>query len=336
MQKKRILAFLVAAGLCFSLTACGGNDGSSNSTAPEKESGTDTSNAAADAPAESGDSSYRIALLMSHQTNAFTNAVSDGARAKAEELGVTVDVLDGKQDPANQASQIETCIAQGYDGILVEPISVDAIVPAVKTANESNVPVLTVVQQMAQQDTLAIAYCGGDESKAGKLQMEKALEAIGGKGNIVVLYGPMGSDAQLSRKAGYDEVLAANPDVAIVFEDSANWTTEEALTKMETWLQTGTQIDAVVAQNDSMALGALKAVEDASMEIPCFGLDAVDDALASIAAGRLKGTVSQDAKGQGALGVEVMTAYLNGESIEPKNFTECVWIDASNIADYTE
>lgn len=83
-----------------------------------------------------------------------------------------------------------------------------------------------------------------------------------------------------------------------------------------------------------MALGALKAVEDAGMDIPCFGLDAVDDALASIKAGRLAGTVSQDAHGQGAMAVEVLTAYLNGETIEPLNFTECVWIDGSNIADY--
>lgn len=335
-MKKKVISLLMAAIFCLSLAGCGGGGSDSGAAA---DGGTADSGAADGAAAENTEGaaggSYRIALLMSHQTNAFTNAVSAGAREKGEELGVTVDVLDGKQDPATQASQIETCIAQGYDGILVEPISVDAIVPAVKTANESEVPVLTVVQQMSNQDTMAIAYCGGDESKAGHLQMEKALEAIGGKGNIVVLYGPMGSDAQLTRKAGYDEVLAENPDVQVVFEDSANWVTEEALSKMETWLQTGTQIDAVVAQNDSMALGALKACEDASLDIPCFGLDAVDDALASISAGRLKGTVSQDAKGQGSLGVEVMVNYLNGETIEPKNFTECVWIDANNISDYT-
>ena len=195
-------------------------------------------------------------------------------------------------------------------------------------------PVLTVVQQMKNQDSMAIAYCGGDERKSGQLQMEHVIDVIGEKANIVILYGPMGSDAQLSRKAGYDEVLANYPDIKIVFEDTANWTTEEALSKVETWLQTGTQIDAVVSQNDSMALSALKAVEDAGKDIPCFGLDAVDDALTSIKAGRLTGTVSQDARGQGELGVEIMNAYLNGETIEPLNFTECVWIDSNNVADY--
>lgn len=328
MNMKKILAMLLAGALCISMAACGGDDGKANTDAQG-------SSAAADAGTPNEGSTYKLALLMSHQTNAFTTAVSAGAAAMGEQLGVQVDVFDGKQDPATQTSQIETCIAQGYDGVMVEPISADAIVPAVKTANEAGLPVLTVVQQMKNQDTMAIAYCGGDESKSGQLQMEHVIEVIGEEGNIVVLYGPMGSDAQLSRKAGWDEVLANYPGIQIVFEDTANWTTEEALSKVETWLQTGTQIDAVVSQNDSMALGALKAVEDAGMDIPCFGLDAVDDALASVKAGRLAGTVSQDAYGQGAMAVEKMVAYLNGESIEPLNFTECVWIDAGNIADYT-
>ena len=294
----------------------------------------------ADAPAE-GDggsednASYKIALLMSHQTNAFTNAVSAGARAKGEELGVEVEVFDGNQDQATQNSQLEQCLNQGYNGILVEPVTVDGIAPAVKEANEQGIPVMTVVQKMTQQD-LAVAYRGGNDANAGRLQMEKAVEMLGGKGNIALLYGPMGSDGQLIRKEGYDAVLADNPDVQVVFEETANWVTEEALSLVETWLSTGTEINAIVAQNDSMALGAQKAIEDAGKQddILVFGVDAVDDAIAAIAAGRLDGTVSQDASGQGALGVETMVSYLNGEEVEPEAFTECIWIDSSNVADY--
>ena len=328
MKMKKFFAMVLAATLCLSMAACGGNGTGAANNAQDSGAAADE-----DASGNAG-SSYKLALLMSHQTNAFTTAVSAGATAMGEQLGVQVDVLDGKQDPATQTSQIETCIAQGYDGVMVEPISADAIVPAVKAANEAGLPVLTVVQQMKNQDTMAIAYCGGDESKSGQLQMEHVIDVIGEEANIVVLYGPMGSDAQISRKAGWDEVLANYPGIQIVFEDTANWTTEEALSKVETWLQTGTKIDAVVAQNDSMALGALKAVEDAGLDIPCFGLDAVDDALASVKAGRLAGTVSQDAYGQGTMAVETLVAYLNGESVEPLNFTECVWIDENNIADY--
>ncbi|MCB6366776.1 sugar ABC transporter substrate-binding protein [Intestinibacillus massiliensis] len=328
-MKKRLLSMLLVGAMAMSLAACGGD--TAGKDADQKPAAGDTADTAG-----SSQKNYKIALCMSHQTNEFTTAVGKGAKEKAAELGVTVEVFDGKQDQATQINQIETAINQGYDGILVEPISADGIVPAVKSANEAGVPVITVVQQMKNQDTMAASYCGGDEAAASKLEMQKAVDAIDGKGNIVIIYGPMGSDAQLKRKAGYDEILAQNPDVTVVYQETANWVTEEALTLMENWLSTGKEINAVVSQNDSMAMGALKAIEDAGKQadIPVFGLDAVSDAVKAVADGRLAGTVSQDAPGQGALGVETMVKVLNGEDVEPINYTECVWVNKDNVADY--
>lgn len=323
-MKKRLLALLMASAMTVSMAACnGGND---QSTEGDGETGAATTQS---------ENNYKIALLMSHQTNAFTTAVSEGAVTQGEELGITVDVFDGKQDQATQASQIEQCISQGYDGILVEPISVDGVAPSVKAANEAGIPVITVVQKMTQQD-LAVAYCGGNDENAGRLQMEKVAEALGGEGNIVILYGPMGSDGQLVRKQGYDEVLENYPDIKIVFDDTANWTTDEALAKMETWLQSGTEINAVVAQNDSMALGAQKAIEDVGKQddILVYGVDAVPEGVESVVAGKMDGTVSQDASGQGALGVRTMVEYLNGNDVQPESYTECIWVTIDNAADY--
>ena len=323
-MKKKLLAAVLAAMMVFSLAACGSN-GSSPSTS-----------GSASASGSGSKTSYKIALCMSHQTNAFTIAVAKGAQSKAAELGVTVDVFDGKQDQATQASQIEQCINSGYDGILVEPVSVDGIVPAVKEANEAGVPVITVVQKMSGQEQYAKAYCGGNDEAAGETQMQHVVDLLGGKGNIAVLYGPMGSDGQLIRKQGYDKVLAANPDVKVVFDETANWVTEEALSLVENWLSTGTEINAIVAQNDGMAMGALKAVEDAGLQdkIMVFGVDAVDDALQAVADGRLTGTISQDASGQGALGVQTMVNLLNGQTVDPVTYTECVWINKDNVKDY--
>ena len=235
-MKKRLLSMLLVGAMAMSLAACGGD--TAGKDADQKPAAGDTADTAG-----SSQKNYKIALCMSHQTNEFTTAVGKGAKEKAAELGVTVEVFDGKQDQATQINQIETAINQGYDGILVEPISADGIVPAVKSANEAGVPVITVVQQMKNQDTMAASYCGGDEAAASKLEMQKAVDAIDGKGNIVIIYGPMGSDAQLKRKAGYDEILAQNPDVTVVYQETANWVTEEALTLMENWLSTGKEIN---------------------------------------------------------------------------------------------
>lgn len=330
-MKKRLLSMLLLGAMAMSLGACGGTKSSDTAATDDNSKQSSTTDSSA-----SGQKNYKLALCMSHQTNEFTTAVSKGAKEEAEKLGVTVEVFDGKQDQQNQINQIETAINQGYDGIIVEPISADGIVPAVKEANDANVPVITVVQQMKNQDTMAVSYCGGDEATASQMQMQKAVDALNGKGNIAIIYGPMGSDAQLKRKAGYDKILANYPDVKVVFQETANWVTADALKLMENWLSTGKEINAVVSQNDSMAMGALKAIEDAGKQdsIPVYGLDAVSDAVKAIADGRLAGTVSQNASGQGALGVETMVKYLNGEKVDPINYTECVWVDKSNVADY--
>ena len=333
-MKKRLLALFLASMLALTLTACGGDKGGNDAPPADNTGSTDTGNAGT----ENKDTKegYKIALCMSHQTNAFTIAVGKGAQEKAAELGVTLDILDGKQDQATQTSQIEQCISSGYDGILVEPVSVDGIVPAVKEANEAGVPVITVVQTMSGQDEYAKAYRGGNDTNAGELQMQSVVDLLDGKGSIAVLYGPMGSDGQLARKAGYDKVLEKYPDVKVEFAETANWVTEEALSLVENWLSTGTEINAIVAQNDGMAMGALKAVEDAGLQdkIIVVGVDAVDDALQAIADGRLTGTISQDAPGQGGLGVQAMVDFLDGKTIDPVIYTECIWITAANVADY--
>lgn len=308
---KRSLRILAAAGAAAALllTGCSGS-----------------------AEGEAGSGGERIALVMSHMTNSFTTTVADAAKAKGEELGYEVVVFDSKQDASTQVGQIEQAVSQGFAGILVEPVSVDGVVPGLIAANDADVPIATIVQRASQQD-LAAAYIGGDEVRAGELQMTQALEAIGGEGEIALLYGPMGSDAQLARKEGYDKVLAENPDVSIAFEQSGNWVTAEALNLVENWLSTGTDLTAIVAQNDGMAVGAVQAIENAGKtgEIPVFGIDATEDGVAAIESGGLAGTVSQDTPGIGELGVETMADIIAGEEVPADVLTEAEWITADNV-----
>ncbi|HHX37011.1 MAG TPA: substrate-binding domain-containing protein, partial [Clostridiaceae bacterium] len=247
------------------LTGCGGDKEEAETTeAPPAAEATDAADDtqeatdeaaddAEDAAAPAGD--IRIALVMSHQTNAFTTEFSNAAVAAGKDLGVEVTVFDGKKDVAQQITQIQSAISQKYDGILVEPVSVEGIKPAVEMANEAGIPIATCIQKMKDQE-LAKAYIGGDDTAAGELQMRKACEDLGGKGNIAILYGPMGSDAQIIRLAGYEKALEDYPDVEIVFDTTANWVTDEALKVTENWLASGKELNAIVSQNDSMAIGA--------------------------------------------------------------------------------
>lgn len=286
-------------------------------------------------PAAAGERT--VALCMSHMTNAFTIEMSDAIKKRAEELGLRLIVNDGGKDAARQVGQIESLIAQGVDGIIVEAVSVDGIQPAVNLAKEMGVPFVTVNQKATNQRN-ATSFVGVSHEDGGELEMQEAAKALGGKGNVVLLLGPMGSDAQIGRSAGYKKVLDKNPDMAVVFEQTANWDTEAALKLMENWLQTGKQIDAVVAQNDGMALGALKAIEDAQMrdKIKVYGLDAVPDALAAIKAGRLTGTVSQNTAAQGTKSVDVMADALAGKTVPAEVIVEQMFIDKSNIDQFVK
>jgi len=258
----------------------------------------------------------RYALMMSHMTNAFTMELSDAVKSKAKELGVDLTVFDGGQDVSKQISQVESAINQGYAGILIEPASVDGIKPAAEAAKKAGIPLITVNQRITDQE-LASAYVGANPVEGGELEMRTAAEAIGGKGKVAFLLGPLGSDAQIGRTQGYYNVLKEYPGIEVAYEQSANWRTDEALKLVENWLQTGVELKAIVANNDGMALGALKAVEDAKMldKIKIYGLDATPDALAAVKEGRLSATISQSTTEQGMVAMETIVKIVNGEKV---------------------
>lgn len=316
MSRKSLrLGLAAAVALSLALTGC-----ASSGSTPTSDDGNGSK------------SKGRIALVMSHMSNSFTTTVAKAAQEQGKELGYEVVVFDAKQDAGTQVSQIEQAVSQGYAGILVEPVSTDGVVPGLIAANDGGVPIATIVQQASDQ-SLAATFIGGDEVKAGALQMQQAVDAIGGEGKIAVLYGPLGSDAQLARKKGYDEVLTKNPGITIAFEQSGNWVTAEALNLVENWLSTGTDLKAVVAQNDGMAVGAVQAIENAGKtgQILVFGIDATEDGVAAIKAGTLVGSVSQDTPGIGRLGVETIIKIIDGEKVPAEVLTKAEWITKDNV-----
>jgi len=339
MSKRLSIFVVVLMVLVFALTAC-----QPAAPAPAEKPAAEEPVAeapAAEAPAaeepaaEAPEAKY--GLFMSHMTNAFTIEMSDAVKAKAAELGVELTVYDGGQDPAKQVSQVETAVTQGIGCIVIEPASVDGLVPAIENATKAGIPVVVVNQAISKPEA-ASSFVGVSNVEGGILEMKTAAEAIGGKGNVAFLLGPMGSDAQIGRTEGYYEVLKDYPDIKVVFEQTANWKTDEALTLVENWLQTGTQIDAIVANNDGMALGALKAVEDAQLldKIKIYGLDATPDALAAVKDGKLAATVSQSTTAQGQTAMETCYKIVQGETVEKEILVDFTLITKDNVDQFIQ
>lgn len=331
-MKKRLLVFVsVFMVLALTLAAC-----QAPAPAAEEPAAPVVEEPAAPAQEEpAAPAAEKYGLFMSHMTNAFTIEMSDAVKAKAAELGVDLTVYDGGQDAAKQAGQVETAVTQGISCIVIEPASVDGLVPAIEAATAAGVPVVVVNQAISKPEA-ATSFVGVSNVDGGELEMKTAAEAMGGKGNVAFLLGPMGSDAQLGRTEGYYNVLKDYPDIKVVFEQSANWKTDEALALVENWLQTGTQIDAIVANNDGMAMGALKAVEDAKLldKIKVYGLDATPDALAAVKDGKLAVTISQNTTPQGQKAMETCVNIVKGDTVDKTILLPFALITKENVDEY--
>lgn len=323
MSKKRFLAMLLAGVMTLGL-ATGCSSGTSGDTG-------DTT--AEDGGSEGG--SYKIALIQQHQTNAFQIAVSEAAQAKADELGVELNILSADQDAATQISQIEQCVSEGYDAILFEPVDPDGLRDAAKAAADQGVIVINIISACTDWEEAGIsAVSYGDNVKAGETEMQKVADLLDGKGNIAILTGPSGDSGGLQRMEGYENILKNYPDmVQVVAPADCQWDTAQAQATVESWLS-AYDLDAIICQNDGMAVGAGNAA-GANSGIVIAGVDGTPDGFEAINDGRITGTVSQNGGAMAANGIEAAVTLLDGGTLDENVIiTDNTWIDASNVADY--
>lgn len=274
----------------------------------------------------------KFALLMSHMDNEFTIQLSGAVKEKAKELDAKLTVFDARNEIAKQISQVETAVTQGYTGILIEPVAVDGLGPALAAAKKAGMAVINVNQKVSDPKVID-SYVGANPIQGGEVEMGFIAKEVGGKGNIALLLGPLGSDAEIGRTQGYENVLKQYPDIKIVYKQTANWRTDEALKLAENWLQTGTPLVAIVSNNDDMALGAVKAVKDAQLtgKIKVAGLDAAPNALAAVKQGTMAATVSQNTVAQGQKAMEALVALTGGQKIDPTIIVEHELITKENV-----
>lgn len=186
-----------------------------------------------------------------------------------------------------------------------------------EAAQEAGIPLIYVNRRPAELPE-GVAYVGSDALQSGILQAEWLAEALGGKGNVVLLQGSPTQEAGKQRTAGVRQVFEHYPDIHIIKEGVADWNRARGQALMENWLASGEQIDAVAANNDEMALGALQAIEAAGKlgQILVAGVDGSPAALAEMDKGRLNMTVFQNAVAQGVSGLKAAIALARGEKTD--------------------
>jgi inositol transport system substrate-binding protein len=149
--------------------------------------------------------------------------------------------------------------------------------------------------------------------------MGELVKMLSGKGNVVIMLGELASNGTTGRTAGFKGVLKNYPDIKVIEEQTANFDRTQAINLMSNWISKGDKIDAVAANNDEMALGALIAMHQAGIspqKVFVGGVDATPDALAAMQKGDLAVTVFQNAKGQANGAVDLALKLAKGEKVE--------------------
>ncbi|OQX50974.1 MAG: hypothetical protein B5M53_11540 [Candidatus Cloacimonas sp. 4484_209] len=224
-----------------------------------------------------GKEGYVIGVTVQDMSNEFMVMLVNALKKRQADLYPDVKLIindaEGRSD--KQANQVETFVTQGVDSIIICPRDGDALIPSCAAAVKAGVPVITMSANL--NEDVGQVWSGSEHRSAGQIQMEYVAKALGGKGNVALLLGPIGHMAQIQRLEGYNDVLAKHPEMKVVFQLNGDWARDKGMTIMENWLQSGKKIDAVVAQNDEMALGALIAIESAGLggQINVSGIDAI-------------------------------------------------------------
>ncbi|RUT31376.1 sugar ABC transporter substrate-binding protein [Arsenicitalea aurantiaca] len=264
----------------------------------------------------------RIAAVVQSLDTEFNVLWADAANRHplVEDGTIALTVLDGRMDALQQSNQFDTAIAEGYDAIIFVPVDINAGNDPVQRAMEAGIPVIGSNTLISDTD-LYESYISSNDVEAGRILAESVIEKMGGSGNVVIVEGMIGQSAQVQRLEGIEEALAANPDVTVLEQRTANWSRAEALSLVENWLiSRGGEINGIIAQNDEMAIGALEAVKAAGLdpaEVPVAGVDGVTDALLAVQRGEMMSTLQDaDAQAQGA--IDLAMAAIEGEGYEPR------------------
>jgi len=183
-----------------------------------------------------------------------------------------------------------------------------------------------------------VAFVGSDERQSGTLQMLEVCRLLEGKGDIVIMMGELTNQSARQRTADVHEVIAGPQchAIRVLAQQAANWKRTEAADLMTNWLSAGLHPQAVVANDDEMAIGAIQALKRARLlaSTVVAGIDATADALAAMKAGELRVTVFQNAAAQGSGAVDTALKLTRHEQVPSFVWVPFELVTPANLSSY--
>lgn len=318
------VAVAVAAALSGALLAgCGGsaNAGSTSSDASGATQG------------------FTLGVMINDTSNPFLSTMGKALQEKATSLGMKVELVNGNKDMSTQISAVNDLIAKQVDALVINASDPKAIVPAVQAGNNANIPVFALNTAMDASAKI-VTYVGASDYDMGVAQAEMAAKALGGKGNVALLYGVLGTSPQVERKKGVEETFAKKyPDIKIVDTCVDEWTTQKNLSCTQDLLTKYPQgqLAGILAQGPQMYVGAEYAQKNGRADVKFFADDYHKQVEVAIKGGHLFGTIDQSPVLEGQYVAQDAYDWLTGSQSKvkaPQHYIELPEVTAANLAQY--
>lgn len=287
--------------------------------------------------ADSGEDQKKvIGVSVADQKSLFYVAEVAGIKDEAEKQGYEVKITSANNDSSAQVKQVNDLLTQQIGALIFTSQDSTAAAAGTRAANEANVPVIAVDQRPESGEGELATYIATDSVKAAYEVCTWMFDQIGGKGEIAILHGVLGSTAEIQRTEGCEKALAEYPDIKVVAEETANWDETEAFKATQNILTANPNLDAVFGESDAMAMGASKAARDAGKEIFSVGIDGFPTMFDAIESGLTQATMAQQPYMMGQLAVRNAIAFMNGEGddIPKEQYQDTVLINKDTIKDH--
>ncbi|HGA4373497.1 TPA: substrate-binding domain-containing protein [Streptococcus agalactiae] len=273
----------------------------------------------------------KLGVSISTTNNPYFVAMKDGIDKYASNKKISIKVADAQDDAARQADDVQNFISQNVDAILINPVDSKAIVTAIKSANNANIPV--ILMDRGSEGGKVLTTVASDNVAAGKMAADYAVKKLGKKAKAFELSGVPGASATVDRGKGFHSVAKSKLDM--LSSQSANFDRAKALNTTQNMIQGHKDVQIIFAQNDEMALGAAQAVKSAGLQnVLIVGIDGQPDAHDAIKKGDISATIAQQPAKMGEIAIQAVIDHYKGKKVEKETISPIYLVTKDNVEKY--
>ena len=283
----------------------------------------------------------KIYVSIAKTNDRFIDILSQAvSQAAGNDPDVDLTLVNANNDGPTQLGQVRDAIAAHADAIVILGVDGKTETAAGDMAGKAKIPLVFLNRRPpADQFSGPVSIVSSNDLVAGRLQMRLIADRLHGAGNVVILRGEEGHPAAIERTQGVKEILAKQPGIHLVEEATGNWQRDQAEKLVTQWLSSGQPIDAILCNNDEMAVGAINALKKAHVpagKVLVAGVDGTPDALDAIRSGYLTLSLLQNAKAQGEQSLVDAKKFANRQYADVYDWVPYELILPSNVEQYAK